>query len=545
MRLVSSPINISGQTTPPANAGQGSVASSDKIGSAEFGSLFAVLLGLTAPSAEGTKIAATTAPTTPEQPINPEISAELLNLQASLNTQATPGEQNPTITKALTDLLAAIEKLANAEANGEPVDPELVAIATTALETLAAALPATGTAVAAAASAAGATTNAAGSTSPLPLLDAEQSQAPILPQSANAESKEAASAKPAATEAAKPTAESQALLAKLTQIAGKLSEPLPALADKLQQLAQKLTDLAPTTTARNIAGPAPTLPTTPLEGEIANTVSTLFGSKEVGTPKTTQAGTQTASASAEQSAPVEETSSKATGPTRTLTGAGRPAENNIPGTQVERGTPQATPSANSAALIAAAAPLSQTSAATEADPLLYIQSNGQLAMRGEALGGIKAATAPYQQASQNLNLPHIAYEFARHAQAGVSRFQIRLNPPEMGKIDVKMDIDSTGALNARLTVERPETLDILQRDARALERALSQAGLDSSRTNLEFTLKQNPFSGQDGQFAGGDEHNSHSPFAGDDGDEPMAAANIPGAMMYSGTASPGGINMLA
>ena len=58
-----------------------------------------------------------------------------------------------------------------------------------------------------------------------------------------------------------------------------------------------------------------------------------------------------------------------------------------------------------------------------------------------------------------------------------------------------------GQVNARLTVERAETLDLLQRDQRALERALAQAGLDASKTNLEFSLKQNPFAGQDGSRA--------------------------------------------
>ena len=65
---------------------------------------------------------------------------------------------------------------------------------------------------------------------------------------------------------------------------------------------------------------------------------------------------------------------------------------------------------------------------------------------------------------------------------------------------MRLDIDGSGRVNARLTVDRAETLDLMQRDQRALEKALQQAGLDSSKTNLEFSLKQNPFSGgQQGQ----------------------------------------------
>ncbi len=39
-------------------------------------------------------------------------------------------------------------------------------------------------------------------------------------------------------------------------------------------------------------------------------------------------------------------------------------------------------------------------------------------------------------------------------------------------------------------VSRSETLDLLQRDQRALERALADAGLDASKTELEFSLGQ-------------------------------------------------------
>ena len=39
-------------------------------------------------------------------------------------------------------------------------------------------------------------------------------------------------------------------------------------------------------------------------------------------------------------------------------------------------------------------------------------------------------------------------------------------------------------------MEKSETLDLLQRDQRALERALIEAGLDGGKTDLEFSLRQ-------------------------------------------------------
>lgn len=105
-----------------------------------------------------------------------------------------------------------------------------------------------------------------------------------------------------------------------------------------------------------------------------------------------------------------------------------------------------------------------------------------------------AATKPgaaYMRPEPQLNLPHVAVEISRHVQAGINRFEIRLNPSELGRIDVRLELDQSGNVTARLAVERSETLDLLQRDQRALERALAQAGLDGEKTNLEFSLNQN------------------------------------------------------
>ena len=112
------------------------------------------------------------------------------------------------------------------------------------------------------------------------------------------------------------------------------------------------------------------------------------------------------------------------------------------------------------------------------------------------------ARAVLQQAASagappQINMPQLAVEIVRHVQAGNSQFQIRLDPPDLGRVDIKLDLDSNGNVHARMTVDKAETLDLMQRDQRVLERALAQAGLDSSKTSLEFSLRQNPF-GRDG-----------------------------------------------
>ena len=155
----------------------------------------------------------------------------------------------------------------------------------------------------------------------------------------------------------------------------------------------------------------------------------------------------------------------------------------------------------------------------------------------------KAVHAAYQAPVQQINMPQVAFEVVRQFHQGHSRFQIRLDPPELGRIDVRMQVDGDGHVHARMTVERAETLDLMQRDQRSLEKALAQAGLDSSKTNLEFSLRQNPF-GRDGQSQQQQQQGHGSPFGGRPGfggsDE---APEIVSTTEYRGTASAGGVNL--
>ncbi len=82
--------------------------------------------------------------------------------------------------------------------------------------------------------------------------------------------------------------------------------------------------------------------------------------------------------------------------------------------------------------------------------------------------------------------------------------KLHLNPPELGRVDVKMSIDKDSKAKIVLTVEKPETYLMLQRDADVLQRALSDAGLDS-QGDIAFELagdQQNTHSGRGGENSG-------------------------------------------
>lgn len=189
---------------------------------------------------------------------------------------------------------------------------------------------------------------------------------------------------------------------------------------------------------------------------------------------------------------------------------------------------------------------SGTASSTGTDPLSALNQIAPHHHLAASAAFRPAGFAP-QQAQAQVNLPTLAYEFVRQVSAGNTRFEIRLDPAEMGKIDVKIDIDKTGAMHARLSVEKAETLDLLQRDARSLERALTQAGLEGTKPNLEFSLKQNPFAGQ--QFAGQSQDQNQRQSRDWQTDDPLTASDEPAPLQatqaYRGIATPGGVNLLA
>ncbi|MDP1628813.1 MAG: flagellar hook-length control protein FliK [Parvibaculum sp.] len=116
---------------------------------------------------------------------------------------------------------------------------------------------------------------------------------------------------------------------------------------------------------------------------------------------------------------------------------------------------------------------------------------------------VRIGTLPGQAQPTQLPATTIALQMARNLQKGISRFDIRLDPPEMGRIDVRMEVRKDGHVAAHMTVDRPETLDLLQRDARALQQALNNAGLQADSDSLNFTLRDQSGDGDRPNFADG------------------------------------------
>jgi len=170
----------------------------------------------------------------------------------------------------------------------------------------------------------------------------------------------------------------------------------------------------------------------------------------------------------------------------------------------------------------AAQPGSRSAAApTPSAPTSPTQS-----LAGLASGASSSAHGPSAQPAQQM-MPHtgnaeaaarvhkvqeIAVSIAKRHADGSRRFEIRLDPPELGRIDVRLEAGADGRMQAHLTVDKAETYDLLKADQRALERALLEAGMKQDGSSLNLSLRD-PAGGR-----GGERGDASARGAGEDGE---------------------------
>jgi flagellar hook-length control protein FliK len=106
------------------------------------------------------------------------------------------------------------------------------------------------------------------------------------------------------------------------------------------------------------------------------------------------------------------------------------------------------------------------------------------------------AATPDPASAAAVPIAGLAIAIAARASAGTNQFDIRLDPPELGRIDVRLDVNSNGQVTSHITVDRADTLQLLQSQQPQLESALEQSGLSMADNGLQFMLRDQSFSGQ-------------------------------------------------
>ena len=104
-------------------------------------------------------------------------------------------------------------------------------------------------------------------------------------------------------------------------------------------------------------------------------------------------------------------------------------------------------------------------------------------------GGMRAGTATLAHAP-GFVASQVGMQITRAVNAGENEFSLKLNPPELGRVEARLEFTADRGVRATIFAENRETLNLLQRDAHVLEKALNDAGVRADAGSLSFSLKQ-------------------------------------------------------
>jgi flagellar hook-length control protein FliK len=95
----------------------------------------------------------------------------------------------------------------------------------------------------------------------------------------------------------------------------------------------------------------------------------------------------------------------------------------------------------------------------------------------------------------------IGVEIAKAAKGEREDLLIRLDPRDLGRINVRLSFDGDGVLRAVMSADSPAALDMLRRESGDLNRALADAGIRSDAQSLRFDARSGD-QGQGGSHSG-------------------------------------------
>ena len=82
----------------------------------------------------------------------------------------------------------------------------------------------------------------------------------------------------------------------------------------------------------------------------------------------------------------------------------------------------------------------------------------------------------------------VSREIVRRFNGESTRFELRLDPPELGRVEVRLEVSRDHRVTVVVGADSPQALVELSRHARELEQALQSAGLELTEDGLSFDL---------------------------------------------------------
>lgn len=288
-------------------------------------------------------------------------------------------------------------------------------------------------------------------------------------------------------------------------------------------------ETAPAAPAQPDAQPQPAVATRPEAASVTPTPQVVPAAPP--TPPPTQTKTQTPTN-------TETSESDAAAPTPLIAETPAPTEAQAPrpaptrATPVEADAPQpqaeddgsvqekfaaalekSTPRHEAKPSVERATAASQQPVAADVTPALTNSAAPESMSATAHVNALGAATTHASAQIQALNADHVlraapaatqvAQEIVRRFNGDSTKFELRLDPPELGRVEVKLEVTRDHKVTAVVSADSPQALTELARHARDLEQSLQSAGLELTENGLSFDLRQSREDAQDASGEGG------------------------------------------
>lgn len=114
------------------------------------------------------------------------------------------------------------------------------------------------------------------------------------------------------------------------------------------------------------------------------------------------------------------------------------------------------------------------------------------------LAATASTSAPAEMRAGPQTVAHLAAQIVKKLEGRSTQFDIALNPQDLGRVDVRIEIGAQGKLTASMSFENPQAAAELRGRAGELQKALEQAGFDVSG-GIRFDVAADRGQGQAGQ----------------------------------------------
>jgi hypothetical protein len=141
------------------------------------------------------------------------------------------------------------------------------------------------------------------------------------------------------------------------------------------------------------------------------------------------------------------------------------------------------------------------------DPQSLLSAGAPTSVPAEAP---EAPPAPVRATSETLAA--LSAQMARRLDDGTTRFTLELNPGDLGRVDIRMEIDAAGGIRAAFTFEHAHSASEMSRRSDELQKSLESAGFNLSG-GLSFDVAGDRSQGRSQAWAEARDERSRTPAA--------------------------------